>query len=173
MVGREMGIGGGPSQFKVGLRVAQINGTTDGSGSAANGSTVVNYAYSQTNKWTGYGPRVALEGNTPLSAGPWSIDYMIGVAGLFGSASATQTASVTGACVSGCPTAATSGSNNFVFNADAMVGLAYAVTPNSKLALNYRADYYSNAMRTLNSAGVGSNTNRTYTGPNLRWTTKF
>ncbi len=30
MVGREMGIGGGPSQLKVGLRVAQINGKTDG-----------------------------------------------------------------------------------------------------------------------------------------------
>ncbi len=102
-----------------------------------------------------------LRGNSPLSGGPWSIDYMVGVAGLFGSESATQTASVAGACISGCPTAATSSSNNVVFNADAMLGLAYAVTPSSKLALNYRADYYSNAMRTLSSTGVGSNTSRT------------
>jgi hypothetical protein len=98
---------------------------------------------------------------------------MAGVAGLFGSESANQTVTVTGTCIAGCPAAATSSGNSAVFNADAMLGLAYAITPSSKLALNYRVDYYANAMRTFNSAGAASNTNRTYTGPNLRWTTRF
>lgn len=186
MVGRELGLGTGTSLVKFGLRVAQITGTTDGAGQLARTSPVAiyNFFYNQTSKWTGYGPRLAIEGNAPIS-GPWSLDYMGGVAGLFGSQSVTEPSSLTlggtaVSCLVGCPvtffspsTNYASSSNNAVFNADAMLGLAYAVTPNSKVALNYRVDYYANAMRTLNSAGAASNTNRTYHGPNLRWTVNF
>ena len=168
MVGRDLGLGAGTSQVKLGLRVARIKGTTDGVG-VASGSQA--FAYTQTNKWTGYGPRAAIEGNTPIS-GAWSLDYMGGVAALFGTQSVTQT----GTCISGvagCPLNATSSSNNTVFNADAMMGIAYAITPASKIALNYRVDYYSNAMREFNSAGAALNADRIYHGPNLRWMTKF
>jgi hypothetical protein len=169
MVGRDLGLGAGTSQLKFGLRVAQIKGTTDGVG-VASGTQA--FAYSQTNKWTGYGPRVALEGNAPIS-GPWSLDYMGGVAALFGSQSVSQTGTCISGGAAGCPVNATSSSNNAVFNADAMLGLAYAVTPHSKLALNYRVDYYANAMREFSSVGAASNASRTYHGPNLRWTVNF
>jgi hypothetical protein len=102
---------------------------------------------------------------------------MGGVAALFGQQSDNQTAFLQsvgyGTCHAGCPVAVTSSSNNTVFNVDAMLGIAYAITPSSKLALNYRVDYYANAMRVLDSAGNASNTNRTYHGPNLRWTVNF
>lgn len=184
MVGRELGLGAGSSQFKVGLRVAHIKGTTDGAGqlvTAGTTPTVVNYSYSQTSKFTGWGPRAALEGNMPLT-GPWSIDYMVGAAALFGNRTIDQTATVNGipspgftflGCVSGCPGTFSNSSNGTVFNTDAMLGIAYAITPSAKLGLNYRVDYYANAMRTVDSAGNFSNTNRTYHGPNLRLTVNF
>jgi Legionella pneumophila major outer membrane protein precursor len=183
MVGRDIGLGAGTSQIKAGLRVAHIKATTDGTARWTNAATttipsVVVANYSQTSKWTGWGPRVALEGNAPLT-GPWSVDYMVGVAALFGHQNIDQTATqtLTGpfppVCLAGCPGVGTSSSNNTVFNADGMLGLAYAIAPNNKVALNYRVDYYSNAVRVIDSAGNASNTNRTYHGPNLRWTVNF
>jgi hypothetical protein len=80
-VGRDIGIGIGTSQVKVGVRVAQIRGKTDGSASwsvpSFFGGTTSSSSYHQTNKFTGAGPRIAIEGNAPIS-GPWSLDYMAG-----------------------------------------------------------------------------------------------
>jgi hypothetical protein len=184
MVGRELGLGTGTSQVKGGLRVAKIKGTTDGAGllTSAISGYHIRQTYNQTSKFTGFGPRVAIEGNTPLS-GPWSLDYMAGVAVLFGKQSIDQTGSnpqltPTGAffannCAVGCAATFSNSASRAVFNTDGMLGIAYAITPNAKLALNYRFDYYASAMRTVDSTGGFSNTYRLYHGPNLRLTWNY
>jgi hypothetical protein len=194
MVGRDVGLGLGNSQIKGGLRVAQIRGTTDGSISwvPTAAVTIGPSVYSQTNKFTGVGPRVALEGNMPIG-GAWSIDYEVGFAGLYGWRSTNQTAFTPldnsgSPCHSGCPINTSTSSNGFVANPDAMVGIAYAISPTTKVALNYRVDAYFNAFRafgagglpppTLGSPAVASpgsptNVNRIYHGPSLRLTSQF
>ncbi len=185
MVGRDIGLGAGSSQLKAGLRIANIRGTTDGAGrmiTAPTATGVVNLSYKQTSNFIGLGPRIALEGNAPLS-GPWSLDYMVGAAALFGDRKIDQTTSVIGTttspnfvflgCTSGCPGAFSNSSSGAVFNAGAMLGIAYAITPNAKLGLNYRVDYYADAMRTVDSAGIFSNTNRTYQGPSVRLSVQY
>lgn len=184
MIGRDFGLGTGDTQLKAGVRVARIEGTTDGSGLlvSATSAYFLTQKYSQTSKFTGVGPRVALEGNQPL-VGPWSLDYEGGIAVLFGKHSVSQTGSgvqltpggafFANNCATGCPASTSSSSNKPVFNADAMLGIAYAFTPYARLSLNYHVDYYANAMRTVNSAGAFSDTYRLYHGPNLRLTLKF
>ncbi len=179
MVGRDVGLGGGPSQVKFGLRVAQIRGTTNGAGlliTITPTTVSAKFAYNQTSKWLGFGPRLAIEGSAPI-AGAWSLDYMGGVAVLFGHQSVSQTVGITTSsglpCVVGCPVPATFIGDNTVFNADGMLGIAYAFTPYSKLGLNYRVDYYNDALSVLSSTGGVSNASRLYHGPNLRWTVNF
>lgn len=184
MVGRDLEIGS-PAQLKFGLRVADIWGQTTGVAAWAFkvGSPVAvafsqTSNYQQTNKFLGVGPRAAIEGSVPLQ-GAWSIDYNGGVAGLFGRSSVNQTVGVvtTGpgvsACLSGCPIAVSSGSDVFVFNADAQAGIAYSFTPTAKLSLNYRVDGYWNALRTFNSAGNPTNVSRVYSGPTLKLTVAY
>ena len=184
MVGREFGLGSGVAQVKAGVRVAHIKGTTDGGGDLlAPSAYIVRETYNQTNKFTGVGPRVAIEGSHPLY-GAWSVEYMAGVAALFGKSSIDQTGSSPqlfpggGAlfadnCAIGCPANFSDSSNRTVLNADAMLGLAYAIAPNTKLSVNYRIDYYNGAVRTVNTAGAFSNTDRIYHGPNLRLGVQF
>lgn len=180
MVGRDLGIGS-PAQVKFGLRVADIWGQTNGvvSGFTFIPSGVQTRNYQQTDKFLGAGPRLAIEGSIPLQAA-WSIEYNGGVAGLWGHNSANQTVGVTGAfggaavpCLSGCPIAASTSSDVFVFNADAQVGLAYAISQSAKLSLNYRVDGYWKALRGFNSAGAGTNLDRVYSGPTLKLTVAY
>jgi len=173
------------------LRVADIWGQTNGSANWAfavktppprTGAYTLTDNYQQTNKWIGAGPRLAIDGIVPLQ-GAWSIDYNGGVAALFGHGSVTQTVGtvttstavppVVPVCLAGCPVAATSSSNNTVFNADAQVGLAYAFSPSAKLSLNYRVDGYWNALRGFNSAGTAVNLDRVYSGPTLKLTVAY
>jgi hypothetical protein len=192
MVGRDVGLGLGNSQIKGGLRVAQIRGTTNGNINwliTTAAVTVGPSVYSQTNKFTGIGPRVALEGNKPIG-GAWSIDYMVGFAGLFADRSTTQTAFTPHAsngvpCLTGCPINTSTSGNGFVANPDAMLGIAYQISPTTKLALNYHVDAYFNAFRAFGAGGLpppalgstavaspGSPTNvdRIYHGPSIRLT---
>ena len=190
MVGRDLQIGN-PAQVKFGLRVADIWGQTNGAANWAyavitppplTGAYTFSDAYRQTNKWIGAGPRLAIEGVVPLQ-GAWSIDYNGGVAALFGHGSATQTTTitttntaappVTPTCLSGCPIAASTGSNAVVFNADAQVGIAYALSNNARVSLNYRVDGYWNGMRGFNAAGAGVNLSRVYSGPTLKLTVAY
>jgi hypothetical protein len=175
MVGRDLQIGN-PTQLKFGLRVADIWGQTNGvfSGIKFVPSGTQTRTYQQTNKFLGVGPRAAIEGSIPLQ-GAWSIEYNGGVAGLWDHSTANQTVGVSGmfggggvVCVSGCPIAVSSTSNNFIFNADGQVGLAYALSPSSKLSLDYRIDGYWNALRGFTAAGAGTNLNRVYSGPTLK-----
>ena len=185
MVGRDLGIGSGTSQLKAGLRVARISGTTNG---AAILSSTAGYqireSYQQTSKFTGFGPRLAVEGDVPLYD-RWSLDYMAGAAVLFGKRDINQTGtsaefSAAGApvafayvCLSGCVATLSTSSNKAIFNTDAMLGLAYAITPNAKISLNYHIDYYADAMRTVDSAGNVSDADRLYHGASLRLTLNY
>jgi Legionella pneumophila major outer membrane protein precursor len=180
MVGRDIGLGGNTTQIEGGLRIAEIRGKTDGNTvlhSATGFATSIN-AYSQKNYFFGIGPRVAVDGNVPLG-GPWSLQYMVGVAGLFAHRSTDQTASFTTVGVPttclpyGCALNGSTSSDGFIFNPDAMIGIAYAFSPTVKLTANYRIDAYFDALRVLNAAGVGTYTNRIYHGPNLRLTWQF
>jgi long-subunit fatty acid transport protein len=191
MVGRDIGLGTNNPQLKVGLRVADIRGRTEGT--AAYPVTVASSftlgvgrqtrAYEQTNHFLGAGPRLALEGSAPVGGG-WFVDYMGGVAGLYAIDRSAEQTVVTntiappgqvaiGSCVAGCPINATSETNGFVFNADAMLGLGYAITSYARLSVNYRVDAYFNAMRTFDLAGNAVNVNRVYHGPNIRLTLTY
>ncbi len=184
MIGRDFGLGTGDAQLKAGVRVAQIRGATDGAGTliSATSAYLLVQDYRQTNRFTGVGPRIALEGNLPLG-GPWSLDYMGGIAVLFGRHSLDQTgtspqltpggALFADNCLIGCPLVVSSSSDSPVFNADAMLGISYAFTPYARISLNYRVDYYSNAVRTVNSGGGFEDTYRLYHSPNLRLTFNF
>jgi major outer membrane protein len=183
MVGRDIGLGLGKSQVKFGLRVAEIRGKTNGVASwqvptatfGSPTSTIAHTrAYQQTSRFLGGGPRLALEGSAPIG-GAWFVDYMAGVAALYGVQSVNQTVTISNFggvanCLAGCPVNFGSTDDKFVFNTDAMLGLGYAFTPHAKLSLNYRVDAYFNAMRVIDANNNVSNVNRVNHGPNLRLT---
>jgi opacity protein-like surface antigen len=202
MVGRELGLGQGlPSMARFGVRVAEIRGTTDGSAQWNNvalarrfvGSCVATTPnptvcgthkrdYTQQNSFIGAGPRIELDGSIPL-APRWSIDYMGGLAGLYGRRTAIQAVNVSQTvgsappnlvaptCVAGYPINAGVTENAWVANADAIVGLSYAVTPNVKATLSYRFDGYWNALKAFDANGQATNLNRIYQAAMLRLTT--
>jgi len=189
MVGRDIGIGANNPQVKVGLRVADIRGRTEGTAAwlptpvpTPNNNT---HSYQQINHFLGFGPRLAIEGSFPAGGG-WFFDYMGGVAGLYSiNRSVEQTVVITATspipafipfpalCLVGCPVSVTSEVNGFLLNADAMLGVGYAFTPYAKLSVNYRVDAYFNAMRTFDANGNVVNVNRVYHGPNVRLTLTY
>jgi opacity protein-like surface antigen len=200
MVGRELGLGQGlPSVARFGVRVAEIRGKTNGSAQWNNVALAGRFAttctiaptpgvcgthkrdYTQQNSFFGAGPRIELDGSIPL-APRWSIDYMGGLAGLYGRRTAIQTVNVSQTvgsappnlvaptCVAGCPVNAGVTDNAWIANADAMVGLSYALTSNVKASLSYRFDGYWNALKAFNSNGQETNLNRFYQGAMLRLT---
>jgi hypothetical protein len=72
--------------------------------------------------------------------------------------------------LSGGPVNANSSSNGFVFNADAALGLSYAISQNASLMLSYRFDGYWNALRGYDNNGNVQNLDRYYHGPMFRLT---
>lgn len=188
MVGRDLGLGQAmPNEVKFGVRVAQIRATTSGSASWSNVlptcAVATSYCnlhrvdYNQTNEFLGVGPRIELDGSIPL-AGGWSFKYMGGAAALYGRRKASQTIAITDTSPtfttlvfgSGGPIAAASSNKGFVFNADAMAGLSYAITPSAALMVSYRFDGYWKALRGFDATGSVTNLDRFYHGPMLRLT---
>jgi opacity protein-like surface antigen len=195
MVGRDMGLGQGRTTARFGVRIAQIWGKTNGSAqwqfnaltptlpcTAAPPSAYCAFEqrdYVQKSTFLGVGPRIALDGQVPFGNN-WAFEYAGGVAVLFGRRKADQTVAInqiaptaipTPVCVTGCPVATSSSSNNgVVFNLDAMLGFSYAVTQNMSLLVSYRFDGYWNALRGYDSNGNVTNLNRFYHGPMLRLT---
>jgi hypothetical protein len=189
MIGRDIGFGLGQSQVKVGVRVADLEATLNSQGShiingyltegfGGNGAyhTVAAISVRQHSKFLGVGPRGAIEGAVPLG-GPWALDYMGGIAVLFGDRKATAdiffvtggtkfTAFATQSTIS-------STSNGSVFNADASAALSYWFTPRAKLSVGFRFDGYWNALRTLDVNGNAVNVDRFYYGPFARLTGSF
>lgn len=185
-LGRDVGLGLGQTQLKVGLRIAEISARTTGVGNfvapsgfcsscgpssapSLFGAISGAFTFQQDSRFVGGGPRVGLEGNTPLGHG-WDLDWLGGVAVLFGSRSLTV--NTTGS-------AANFGINAFgisddavVFNLDAQAGLSYWLTPNVKLSGSYRFDGYWGALKTIAADGTIANQNRFFSGPMVRLTVK-
>jgi Legionella pneumophila major outer membrane protein precursor len=195
MVGRDLGLGQGRNTVRFGVRIAEIRGKTTGSanwrpipassgitcGSAPSYCGSAQASYEQKNSFLGVGPRLALDGQIPLG-NHWAFEYGGGVAGLYGRRKTEQNVNIstvlpTGLgsvtainCVAGCPINSSSSSNGFVFNADAMLGISYAITQNASLMVSYRFDGYWNALRGFDSNGSVTNLDRFYHGPAIRLT---
>lgn len=177
MIGRDAGLGF-PSQLKVGLRVAEIWGRTSGVASWLTPPptpVTQTHTYTQTDRFLGVGPRIAVDGSVPLG-GALSFDYGVGLAALFGRNTADQTDTVTGggvACTLGCPTTVSGSGNNVVWNSELQGGLAYKFSRNMKLSANYRYEAYLNGLTGLSAAGTPINLSRAYHGPTVRLTVNY
>lgn len=167
-VGRDLGIGAGQHQAKLGVRVAELKGKTNAAGTFTVSSSTYTFAASFRSKFLGVGPRIGLNGSFPLQ-GPWSLDYAGGVAVLYGEREFHISASVPG-FGSG---SASSDKNGWIFNADVWAGLSYAFTPNFKLTGGYRFDGYWNALRMFDSNLNVVNNDRFFHGPFVRATSRF
>jgi hypothetical protein len=187
--GREVGLGGlGPTQLKAGLRIADISDKVSGGanfvapsafcsffahsfGSCAPvgfiGAAPGAFSFEENSKFFGVGPRVGLDGTVPLG-GHFAIEYLGGVAELFGRRS-LNLATGGSAATFGILPLSVSG-NAAVFNLDAQAGITYFFTPDLKITASYRFDGYWDALKTINTAGTIVNADRFFYGPMLRLT---
>ncbi|MCZ8547392.1 Lpg1974 family pore-forming outer membrane protein [Mesorhizobium qingshengii] len=170
-VGRDLGIGSGPAQVKLGLRYADLSARISGPGVAYTGTdlgslTSTDNAYLKS-RFRGLGPRVAVEGSIPL-AGQFGLDYGVGAAYLF-----AITRDKTFALEDG--TQVRQSDKKGVFNTDASLAVTYNFTDTTKVALGYRADVYFNALPGIDFATSGgkSDSTRIYHGAFLRLTSSF
>jgi hypothetical protein len=187
-VGREFGFGGSKAQWNAGIRVADLRATLTANGNFAGTaaftghfspfsfSAFANIAGEQTSKFLGAGPRLSVEGETPL-AGSWAVDWKGGAAVLIGDRQLDQTISISPPpfffFTRVVTSTISSSSTGAVFNPDGELGLSYLFNSNAKLTAGYRVDAYFNALRTFNAAGNIVDVDRIYDGPFLRLTTKF
>ncbi len=193
MIGRDLGVGQGQVIGRFGVRIAQIWGRTTGSAQwspvpalAISCAATASYCgsefryYEQTTEFLGGGPRFQVDGTVPLG-GVMSLNYMAGVAALYGRRKANQNVDIltlqptglpgtTISLVSGGPINTSSSSDSFVFNIDALLGLGFALNPNTILAINYHFDGYFRALRGYDSNGNVTNLDRFYHGPSIRLT---
>lgn len=197
MVGRDLGLGLGQNTLRFGVRIAEIKGKTTGSAkwglypfvfptaNCGSPASAVAYCgsetrtYEQNNSFLGVGPRLALDGQIPLGNN-WAFEYGGGIAALYGRRKVDQPVNISNVfptvttpaptCVAGCPISASSSSNGFVFNADAMLGISYTINQYVTLMVSYRFDGYWNALRGYDSNGNVTNLDRFYHGPMLRLT---
>jgi hypothetical protein len=168
-VGHDIGIGAGQAQVKFGVRVVDLsakstlNGTLYVSGYGSYAGTI-----SFKSRFVGAGPRGSIEGSHPIM-GPLSVDYMGGVAYLYGTRSFNIEASAAGLGSGAFGVSDVAG----IFNADASLGLSYAFSKAAKLTAGYRFDGYWGAMKMLDISGNIVNNDRFYYGPFLRFTGAF
>ncbi len=176
-IGRDVGLGLGQTQLKIGLRIAEIQSKMSGAGlfsvpriyfaTPALPRVQQPFGFVQNSRFVGAGPRAGIDGTFPLG-GAWSLDYLGGVAVLYGSRSVDGTG--TGA-------AANANINNLamsdgaaVFNLDAQGGLSYQLSQSLKVTAGYRFDGYWGALKTTNAFGAVVNEDRFFAGPTLRLT---
>jgi len=183
-VGRDVGVGIGQMRLKAGLRIAEIASKTSGSanfiaptmfsagvfGKGLVGAMPGAFSFEQQSRFVGGGPRVGVEGTVPFGGG-WALDYLGGMAGLYG---ARSYGVITGGTASPFGFNGLGASDNAViFNLDAEAGLSYWLTPSVKITAAYRFDGYWGALKTLDASGTLANEDRFYMGPTLRVTGKF
>lgn len=204
MVGRDLGLGQDlPATVRFGVRVAEIRSKATGAAQWNNlPTTTLFYTicaivptpafcishkrnYTQENTFFGAGPRIELDGSIPL-ASRWSLDYMGGIAALYGRRTAIQKVDVSQTqqtffptplpaalrlhCLSGCPVDASISDDAWVFNADAMLGLSYNINDNLKVTVSYRFDGYWKALQGFDANGQAEVLDRFYHGAMLRLT---
>lgn len=163
-IGQDVATAVGPAQAKIGIRVAELSAKSTAAGTLSFVGDI-DFAIAQRSRFLGIGPRAALEGSLPMS-GPWSIEYMGGVAVLFGDRK----------LVVADPLAIFAGSSadsGAVLNADGSVAVSYAVTPNLKVSAGYRLDGYWNALRTFDAGLNVVHADRIFHGPFIRATGQF
>jgi hypothetical protein len=172
-VGHDLGVGTGQAQVKLGLRVAELNATTNLAGTlyfpSSGGDTVT--AAGTLNfhsRFVGVGPRAGIEGSLPLS-GAWGIDYMGGIAYLFGE----RSLDVSGAATGVGSFASNISDHQGVFNADASAGLYYAFSQNAKITAGYRFDGYWQSLKTVDANLNVVDVDRLFYGPFLRLTARY
>jgi hypothetical protein len=187
MVGRDFGLGTGPSQLQFGIRVADLRAiararldntvTTTSTlfytGTIIGGPTTTTATTSTFATWKsrffGAGPRVAIAGGIPI-VGAWSFDYGGGIAALWGNRNFNVSLFDTNGAGSGF----NSSTQTFVFNADALAALSYAFTSYFKASAGVRGDYYAAALTTYNiNTGLLRQVDRLYWGPFVRLTGAF
>jgi hypothetical protein len=182
-VGQDFGLGGGVTQAKVGIRVAELSSKLSANEAfigSFSGATSVhgNISYYQRSRFLGIGPRIGIDGSVPLG-GSWTFDYLGDAAVLFGQRKFDST--ITPALLydgtttpvvvlSGLPNMSSTSSTVAVFNLDAQAGISYWFTPNYKLTASYRFDGYWNALREYDVNGNVVNVDRFFHGPMLRFT---
>lgn len=167
-VGRDIGIGVGTAQAKLGIRVADLHAKTNFTGSAFSGyGSAYAVVADFRSRFFGVGPRGSIEGSIPLG-GALGLDYMAGVAVLYGNR--TLDVSLTAGGLTGSATFSNYGS---VFNADAMAGLSYRFSQSMKMTAGYRFDGYWNALTTFDNNFNFVNVDRFYHGPFVRATVQF
>ena len=180
-VGRDLGLGNGSNaQWKLGLRVADLRAklTANGSVSTTPIAAAGPFNTQQTATFVGAGPRLGVDGSTQLGGG-WSLDWLGGVAVLFGERQTTQTTFPTpiGLGVFAPITSGQATSNTTaVFNVDGQAGLSYWFSPNMKITASYRVDAYFSALKTIKPGtanGSFTNVDQIYNGPMLRLTSSF
>jgi len=186
MIGRDLGVGATAPQVQVGIRVADLyasghaqettNSTTHGTfytfsigvfhtDTSASSSESVSW----NSRFFGAGPRLAITGSIPV-LGFWSFDYGAGIAELIGDRSFHLSATTN----TGTNSLIDTHSTVFVFNADGWGALSYAFTPNTKVSLGVRDDFYNSALTTINTYTGGlQSLDRAYWGPFLRLTGAF
>jgi hypothetical protein len=172
-VGRDFGVGNANAQWKFGVRVADLRAKLSANGSFAGtvggSATATPFTLVEKSSFLGAGPRLGVEGSTPLG-GPWSFDWMAGAAALFGHRELKVTTFTPTPPITNSADFSNSGT---VFNLDAQAGLSYWFSPTMKITASYRFDGYFKALRTFNSAGNAVDVDRYYNGPMLRLTSKF
>jgi len=170
-VGRDLGIGSGQAQVKLGLRYADLSEKISGPGVAYTdsglGSLTSTDNASLKSRFQGLGPRIAVEGSMPIS-GQWGVDYGAGAAYLFALKRDRTFALEDGETI-------TQSDKKGVFNLDASLALTYNFTETTKVAVGYRADAYFDALPGIDftKPGGGADTTRVYHGAFLRLTTNF
>lgn len=177
-VGRDFGLGNANAQWKLGLRVADLRSRLTASGPlSVSLGTVGTFATQQNATFVGAGPRLGVEGSTPLGGG-WSIDWLGGVALLVGERHSSQSSQTIlhpgGVTVVSFPGVA-SEDTTAVFNVDGQAGLSYWFSPNLKITASYRVDAYFNALKTIKpgTSTFTQNVDQIYNGPMLRLTSTW
>ena len=124
--------------MKFGIRIADLSARLRCTFLVTTFSSI--FPFEQMSKFIGAGPRIGVEGSTPLG-GPWSLDWLAGAALLVGkrtldiSLTHISTTVVINTELSRSSTAA-------VPNLDAALGLSYWLNPALKVTASYRFDGY-------------------------------
>ena len=86
-VGRDVGLGLGQTQLKVGLRIAEIEAKASGAGAFNVPAFAISlpavdsanaFGFAQNSRFAGAGPRLGIDGSIPLGGG-WAFDYLGGI----------------------------------------------------------------------------------------------
>src|SRR5262249_11367855 len=188
MVGRDFQLGSSRAQGQIGIRIADIYAKITGNGSVSGsdtpppgtGSPITGvFSFAPRSRFLGVGPLLGIIGAQPLG-GSWALDYLGGVAVLFGDRKFDSSSAMTltlnpviSPAVATLNSALSNSSFGAVFNLDAQLGISYWFTPSLKATLSYRFDGYWGALRTVNAAGAFVNEDRFYYGPMFRVTYTF